>query len=118
MAHPDWRYTIMATNPTSIRQICLAGFLSRTPRTVIAEQIKTAHPTSMAATKSTAHIAWHYGDMKKRGLLAAILGEVPAAVIVAPVIVAPVVVAGPSEADLIAAQAAEMAAKIDAQLAD
>lgn len=110
----------MATNPNSIRQICLNGFLSRTPRTVIAEQIKAAHPTSMAAQKSTAHIAWHYGDMKKRGLLAAVLGEVPTvtaeATVIAPLNLPIAVMV--SEADLIAAQAAEMAARIDAELAD
>lgn len=57
------------TKPTSIRQICLAGFIAGDSRAVIADRIKAAHPTSMAAQKSAKHIAWHYGDMKKAGLL-------------------------------------------------
>lgn len=60
----------MSTNPSSIRQICLRGFLSGLSRQDIAAQIQAAHPTSKAATKSTKHIAWHYGNMRKAGLLA------------------------------------------------
>lgn len=61
------------TQPNSIRQICLRGFLSGTPRKEIAAQIAEAHPLSRAAAIPTKHIAWHYGDMKKRGMLAAVL---------------------------------------------
>jgi len=57
----------------SIRQICLQGFLAQRSRKEIAEEIVRHHPTSAAASKSAKHIAWHYGDMKKRGLLASIL---------------------------------------------
>lgn len=59
--------------PTSIRQICLRGFLAKTPRAEIAKEIQALHPTSAAAAKSAKHIAWHYGDMKKAGLLDAVL---------------------------------------------
>lgn len=104
-----------AVNPNSIRQICLAGFLARETRDVIADRIKAAHPTSMAAQKSTTHIAWHYGDMKKRGMLDAILTGTPTAVIAAPVISQEP--AAPTADELIAAKAAEMAAAIDAELA-
>lgn len=57
------------TNPNSIRQICLRGFINGTPRAEIARQIADAHPNSMAASKSVKHIAWHFGDMKKRGII-------------------------------------------------
>lgn len=100
------------TNPTSIRQICLAGFLAGDKREVIAARIKAAHPTSMAAQKSAKHIAWHYGDMKKTGLLAnapkpvvdTVEAEVAAAVADIPEVV--------SVEDLQAA----MAARVDAEL--
>lgn len=59
--------------PTSIRQLCLQGFLRGDKRDVIAARIKELHPNSAAATKSAKHIAWHYGDMKKAGLLDALL---------------------------------------------
>lgn len=59
--------------PKSIRQICLQGFLSGKSRKEIAAEITEIHPTSRAAALPAKHIAWHYGDMKKAGLLAAIL---------------------------------------------
>ena len=55
--------------PDSIRQICLRGFLAGTSRKDIATEIQAKHPDSQAAKLSTKHIAWHYGDMKKKGLL-------------------------------------------------
>ena len=65
------------TNPEkpiiSIRQICLQGFLAQKSRKEIAAEITEHHPNSAAAAKSAKHIAWHYGDMKKRGLLASVL---------------------------------------------
>ena len=57
------------TNPNSIRQICLRGFLAGTPRSEIAKQIQEQAPNSMAAVKAVKHIAWHFGDMKKRGVI-------------------------------------------------
>lgn len=105
-------------NPNSIRQICLAGFLSGDKRDVIAARIKEQHPDSMAAQKSTVHIAWHYGDMKKKGLLDAILtdkvvAEARPVVSSEPAITEPT---PPSADELIAELAAKMAANVDAEL--
>lgn len=107
------------TNPQSIRQICLKGFLAQEPRETIAARIKELHPNSKAAEKSTKHIAWHYGDMKKAGLLDAVLEGAPtseAKTVVVKVRGKKQEPAAPSEADLIAAQAAELAARVDATL--
>lgn len=103
-------------NSNSIRQICLRGFLAGTSRKEIGEQIKAAHPTSRAAALSTKHIAWHYGDMKKRGLLSAAVGAATpqaAEVAVAEAEEAAETVDAAAE---IARQAAEMAARVDAAL--
>lgn len=111
--------TTSTVNPNSIRQICLRGFLAGKPRTEIAAEIQAAHPDSAAARKSVKHIAWHYGDMKKRGLLADAAGvKATVAATVATEVPAP------SADDLelerllaVEAAAAEMAARIDAELA-
>lgn len=57
------------TNPNSIRQICLRGFIAGKSRAEIAAEIVAVAPDSMAAVKSVKHIAWHFGDMKKRGVI-------------------------------------------------
>jgi hypothetical protein len=104
----------MPTNPTSIRQICLNGFLAGKTRAAIAEEIKAQHPNSQAAAKSARHIAWHYGDMKKQGLL----GDAPK-VAEAPATTTKVVrakKAAASVVDPIALQAEAMAAAVDATL--
>lgn len=71
--------TVTLPNPTperevkSIRQICLQGFLAGKARSEIKAEIIELHPTSRAAALPAKHIAWHFGDMKKAGLLDAIL---------------------------------------------
>lgn len=113
----------------SIRQICLRGFLAGATNASIAAEIVASHPNSAAAAKSSIHIGWHRGDMKKKGLLvnapnggaAVTVARTTAVVTVTPPTVEGLMTledvaaaANPvSDIDLLAA---EMAARIDAEM--
>lgn len=112
------------TNPNSIRQICFRGFLAGASRKDIAAEIQAKHPDSAAARLSTKHIAWHYGDMKKRGLLKDApqpgTAKTPEIVIGAmfnvPEAETPAVDEDAVLQQMIADEAAAMAARVDAEL--
>lgn len=57
------------TKPISIRQLVIGMIQEGHSTKVIAERIKAIHPTSMAAEKSTKHIAWYRAQLKKEGKL-------------------------------------------------
>lgn len=63
------------TAPKSIRQLCMTAILAGVSTKDIAASIQLHFPLSMAASKSTKHIAWYRSRMKKDGLLTAKVAE-------------------------------------------
>lgn len=57
------------TPPKSIRSLVMAGLLAGRNRKDIAADINRFFPTSQAAVKSTKHISWYAGRMKKDGVV-------------------------------------------------
>lgn len=56
------------TAPKSIRALVRSGLLAGVPRAEIAAAILAHFPTSQAAAKSSVHISWYAGRMRKEGL--------------------------------------------------
>ena len=57
------------TPPKSIRSLVMSGLLAGRARKDIAADIVRFFPNSAAAVKSTKHISWYAGRMKKDGVV-------------------------------------------------
>ncbi len=58
-----------AVNPNSIRQKVRSALIAGQDTKTIDAMLKTDFPGTAAATKSTKHIAWYRGQLRKEGLL-------------------------------------------------
>lgn len=60
--------SLLSTKPKSIRALVMSGLLANVDRDAIAAAIVAHFPTSQAAAKSSIHISWYAGKMRKSGL--------------------------------------------------
>lgn len=58
-----------AVNPNSIRQKVRAALIAGQDTAAIGTMLQTDFPGTAAAAKSTKHIAWYRGQLRKEGLL-------------------------------------------------
>jgi hypothetical protein len=109
--------TAMKTvNDASIRQLVITSLRAGKSTAEITADLKARHPESMAAAKPSKHIGWYRSYLKKAdkaGTVVQVATEVPAQAEV----ITPTGPTAETEAQRIERLAAEMAARVDAQLA-